>query len=152
MSSLIRRAVRLFAKPVKRPSPRIKAPTHAMLEEIKGYAPLISAYIPYYNLLSDQEKIRFNKRVYFFKASKKFLGLGLDVKPDMAILISAAAVQLTFGLRRYELSYFTNIYVVPDAYPIEEYPGLYIGHVEPGGIYLSWKHFLEGYVNDKDKA
>src|SRR5215216_5915933 len=63
----------------------------------------ISKYISYYNKLPDAGKLRFLKRVYYFKNSKHFHYVDLEEKPEMPVMLSAAAVQLTFGLRSYLL-------------------------------------------------
>jgi MtfA peptidase len=153
MASIIHKIVRRLFRKVKPLSAEIlPAEEVLLLKEVEGYAAIISACIPYFNQLTSKEKERFIKRVYFFKSCKSFHYIGLEEKPEMAVLISAAAVQLTFGLRKYRLTYFKDINVLADAYAIPDYPGLYIGHVSPEGIYLSWKHFLEGYKNDTDNV
>lgn len=123
-----------------------------LLHTVLEYSRIISQYIPYFNTLSSQEKQRFIKRTWYFRQSKVFHYIGLEEKEEIAILVSAAAVQLTFGLRRYKLSYFKHIYIMPDAYQFETPGDLYIGHVSPKGIYLSWKHFLQGYDNATDNV
>ncbi len=65
-------------------------------------------------------------------------------------MISAAAVQITFGLNKYLLSYFRDIFIVSDAYHLPGAKENYIGHVSPHGIYISWKHFLQGFENKGD--
>ena len=67
-------------------------------------------------------------------------------------LVSASSVQVTFGLKNYLLSRFENIYVLADAYNLENGDELYVGHVAPEGIYLSWKHFLFGYMKQNDNV
>ena len=148
----IRRAIsRLFSK--RNEQEPLPEPTDAaLLEEVKGYGAIIGTHIPFFNKLSIEDKQRFLARVYHFKASKNFYYQGMAENPDIPVLISAAAVQLTFGLEKYKLTYFKDFYVLHDAYAIPEYPGLYIGHVAPKGVYISWKHFLEGYKNDQDNV
>src|SRR5882672_4861030 len=134
MPSIIQEFIhRLFnnkKQPSDTPIPEVEDP---FPKEAEGYAAIISQYIPYFNRLSEQEKQRFIKRVYYFKFSKQFHFVGLEEKPEMSILISAAAIQLTFGLPKYKLSYFRDIYVVADAYTIPQYPELYIGDVSQKG-------------------
>src|SRR5689334_9841806 len=66
---------------------------------IKGeYDTIIYPHIPYYRDLVDEEKELFLKRVYIFCSSKHFHFLDLEEQPVMPILISAVAVQITFGL------------------------------------------------------
>ncbi|MGC4037112.1 MAG: zinc-dependent peptidase [Chitinophagaceae bacterium] len=114
------------------------------------YRDTISQFIYYYTQLPDAGKLRFLKRVHYFKRDKRFHYVGIEEQPEMPVLISAAAVQLTFGLRKYLLPFFKDFYITPDAYSSPEEKQLYLGHVAPDGIHLSWKHFLEGFRNDKD--
>jgi Mlc titration factor MtfA (ptsG expression regulator) len=114
------------------------------------YATLIGAYIPYFNRLTEEEKRRFIKRAWHFRQSKTFHFSGLTEQEEIAVLISAASVQLTFGLKGYRLEFFKDIHVMPDAYQWEPSQPLYIGHVAPGVIYISWKHFLQGYADVSD--
>jgi hypothetical protein len=65
-------------------------------------------------------------------------------KPEMPILISAAAVQLTFGLEKFSFNYFRDIYVLKDDYHYGFYSRPFQGHVDHTGIYLSWDNFLKG--------
>ena len=48
------------------------------------------------------------------------------------------------------MQHFKNIYILADAYRMDNDEELYIGHVAPEGIYLSWKHFLFGYSDNTD--
>lgn len=115
-----------------------------------NYSFVIGSIFNYFNELPEEEKKRFVTRVYRFKESKKFHFIGLEHHDDTAILVSASAVQVTFGLKNYLLSHFNDIYVLADAYRMDDDEELYIGHVAPEGIYLSWKHFLYGYSNNCD--
>lgn len=66
------------------------------------------------------------------------------------ILISAAAVQVSFGLKQCQLSFFSDIYVLSDAYLALNAKERFIGHVSPTGIYISWKHFVQGFADYND--
>jgi hypothetical protein len=63
---------------------------------------------------------------------------------EMPILISAVAVQLTFGLDKFMLNYFNEIYVLKDDYHYGFYSRPFMGHVDQSGIYLSWDNFIKG--------
>ncbi len=115
-----------------------------------NYSFVIGSLFTYFNDLSAEQKQRFVKRVYQFRAGKKFHFIGLENNEDIAILVSASAVQVTFGLRNFMLAHFKDIYVLADAYHMDNDEELYIGHVAPEGIYLSWKHFLYGYSHKND--
>lgn len=112
------------------------------------YVSIISQYISYFIRLPDAGKKRFLERTIHFKGIKNFTYIGMKEVKEVPILISAAAVQITYGLEKYELPFFKNIYVTPDAYVRNGETEIYVGHVSPEGIYIAWKYFLQGY-NDK---
>ena len=66
------------------------------------------------------------------------------------ILVSASSIQLSFGLKNYLLPFFREVYILSDAYQALEAKELYIGHVSPTGIYISWKHFVQGFADYSD--
>jgi Mlc titration factor MtfA (ptsG expression regulator) len=124
-----------------------------MTDEIyEKYSLIIGSIFSYFNELPEESKLRFVKRTHQFKANKKFHFVGLENSEDAAILVSASAIQVTFGLKNYMMSYFKDIYILSDAYTMENEEELYIGHVAPDGIYLSFKHFLYGYSNKNDNV
>jgi Mlc titration factor MtfA (ptsG expression regulator) len=117
-----------------------------------SYSSVIGSLIPYFNDLSAEGKKHFVKRVHHFKSVKKFHFVGMAENDETATLVSASAVQVTYGLKNYLLSHFENIHVLADAYQMEHDRELYVGHVAPEGIYLSWKHFLFGYMRQNDNV
>ncbi|TND08194.1 MAG: hypothetical protein FD123_2449 [Bacteroidetes bacterium] len=109
-------------------------------------------WMPYYQKLSKPAKDVFCGRVREFMQSKEFSGMmGLEVHFDMAVSVSAAAVQLTYGLEHYELSHFHSIRIFPEVF-YSKINRNYLkgGASESGVIFLSWKHFVEGYKNGAD--
>ena len=116
----------------------------------KNYSFVIGSLFTYFNDLPPEAKARFVKRTHQFVNNKRFHFIGLEKNQDIAILVSSSAIQVTFGLKDYKLSYFKDIYVLADAYRMDNDDELYIGHVAPDGIYLSWKHFLYGYSYKND--
>lgn len=114
------------------------------------YGSIISEYISYFNELPDAGKKRFLERTIHFRSIKHFSYIGMDEKKEVPILISAAAVQITFGFEKYELPFFKNIYVTPDAYQRNGEKEIFVGHVSPDGIFISWKYFLQGYSDTTD--
>ncbi len=107
---------------------------------------VLHKHFPYYAGLN------YNDQLKFFKRLKKFIGQKIFVIHDesgfkeMPILISAAAVQLSFGLQNYLLPNFSHIHIFPDAF-IGLHPTLRLleGNVSGHTINLSWKHFMDGY-------
>ena len=116
------------------------------------YSFVISQYISYFNELTDAGKKRFLERTIHFRSIKHFIYIGMEEKKEIPILISAAAVQLTFGLEKYELPFFENIYITPDAYQRTGEKEIFVGHVSPEGIFISWKYFLQGYSDTTDNV
>ena len=120
-------------------------------KELEGHAELIGKRFEYFNELSTTQKQRFLRRVHSFKHRKKFHYIGLQPSPEIPVLISAAAVQITFGLRKYKMSFFKNIYIMADEYTYGVSQQPWIGHVNRKGIFISWKHFLHGYSVNTDR-
>ena len=114
------------------------------------YSTIISPLLPYFNQLNESNKQKFLKRVYNFRKSKSFHFHGLDAQEEVMILVSAASIQVSFGLKNYLLPFFKEIYILSDAYQALEAKELYIGHVSPTGIYISWKHFVRGFTDYSD--
>jgi Mlc titration factor MtfA (ptsG expression regulator) len=120
--------------------------------QFEYYSKVIGSLIPYFNDLPEEGKRRFVQRVHHFKSKKKFHFVGLERNEDTTTLVSASAIQVTFGLKNYLLTHFENIHILADAYKMENDEELYVGHVAPEGIYLSWKHFLFGYMKQSDNV
>lgn len=116
------------------------------------YSSIISQYIPYFNELPDTGKRRFVERTIHFQSIKNFTYIGMEELKEVPILISAAAVQITYGLEKYELPFFRNIYVTPGAYQTAGEDEIFVGHVSPEGIYIAWKYFLQGYRDTTDNV
>ncbi|UII28528.1 zinc-dependent peptidase [Fulvivirga maritima] len=114
---------------------------------------ILSKYSAYYNLLSETDKARFRKRVQSFMYSKTFVPRVFKaVTDEMKVLISASAVQLTFGLSPIYLAYFDRILIYPDSYYSRITRMYHVGEVNPrmGVIVLSWKAFVDGYADMRD--
>lgn len=111
---------------------------------------LLCRYNPYYRSLNKMGRDRFLRRVLLFMEAKKFEYI--DVEPDesMPLLVSAAAVQLTFGLEQYRLDYFRTIHILRDKYRYGPYNMPFEGHVSEDGIYLSWNHFIREFTDYSD--
>jgi MtfA peptidase len=119
-------------------------------ESADNYAAIISRVIPYFNQLNESNRQRFLRRVYNFKSSKTFHFHGFDRQEEVEILISAAAIQVSFGLKNYLLPFFKDLHILSDAYQAIDSNEMYIGHVAPNGIYISWKYFVRGYADYTD--
>lgn len=105
------------------------------------------------NLSPDAQEV-FVDRLFKFMEDKNFIGReGLVITDEIKVLISAAAVQLTFGLKDYMISHLYAINVFPQIfyskYLKTNLKGL---NTQSGVLSLSWNDFKEGYANDNDKV
>lgn len=149
MRTVLRRLRHIFGG--NQQTPAISEQAIAVSDSVfDSYSFIIGSLFSYFNDLSPEGKRRFVQRVHHFKSSKKFHFIGLEENDDTAVLVSASAIKVTYGLKNYLLSHFENIYILADAYKMENDEELYVGHVAPEGIYLSWKHFMYGYTNKSD--
>ena len=119
-------------------------------ETSNNYSSIVSAVFPYFNQLNVSNKQKFLKRVYNFRKSKSFHFHGLESREEITILVSAAAIQVSFGLDQYLLPFFKDIHILADAYDAIDSKEKYIGHVAPTGIYISWKYFVQGFADYTD--
>ena len=108
------------------------------------YHSVVSQHLKYYNRLGLEEQRKFLFRTYVFQHSKNFHYIEVEQNPEMPILVSAAAVQLTFGLEKFKLNYFDDIFILRDDYHYGFYSRPFMGHVDQTGIYLSWDNFIKG--------
>ena len=115
-----------------------------------AYDVILQQYIPYYRNLDAVQKDRFLKRALIFKATKHFEFIEMQEEEHMSLLISAAAVQLTFGLQHFLMDHFHKIYVMKRAYHFGLMNVPFQGHVSEDGIYLSWNNFLNSFANYTD--
>ena len=152
MRSFLKKVGGLFARPGSSQPETAAGEMEVSGETFHHYSFVIGSVFTYFNDLPEAQKLRFVQRVHRFRHSKKFHFIGLEKNEDIAVLVSASAVQVTFGLKNYQLAHFTDIYVLADAYHMDSDDELYIGHVAPDGIYLSWKHFLYGYSRRNDNV
>lgn len=105
----------------------------------------------YYLALSPEGKEKFVNRLFIFMHNKEFKGRsGLMVTEEMRVLISASAIQLTFGLENYRLESLQTIFIYPDTFHLSERSPEYKGATTAHSMYLSWKTFQEGYSKSDD--
>ena len=114
------------------------------------YRNLLFHYNPYYRRLSEELKDRFLVRTLLFRSTKKFHYHDIDEEERIPLLISAAAVQLTFGLESFHLDYFKDIHILRDNYRYGLYNIPFEGHVSADGIYFSWSNFERAFADYSD--
>ncbi len=88
----------------------------------KKGAEIVSKF-PFYQLLSDNQKLRFRQRVAVFVHNKEFTPMGLEFMPDdLKIIIAANAVILSLNQDDYLLEPFDRIYLYQDKFPSPNHP------------------------------
>jgi Mlc titration factor MtfA (ptsG expression regulator) len=122
----------------------------AVQSNFTQYDEWLATYNEYYKSLPLYMRQRFLERVAWFITTKTFNALNLPLEDKMPLLISAASVQITFGLDKYLLDFFDTIYIMQHNYNYGLYNMPFEGHVNSNGIYLSWDNFLRGFENYAD--
>lgn len=102
--------------------------------------------------LSSSEKIRFLNRHKKFMKNKTFRIHDRSGFKEMPVLISATAIQLSFGLEEYLLPHYKCINIYPEEF-LGVHPTIRFleGNVSGDTINISWKHYLQGY-NDSSNG
>jgi len=99
---------------------------------------------PYYVNLSELNKEHFLKRLVIFIQSKKMVPCEMpEVTLEMRVLISATAIQLTFGLDNSALSNVKGFRIYPDIYYSKLMNTRFKGHFAPNGVItLAYNYFM----------
>lgn len=124
--------------------------TRVYEDKHKDYDSILAQYNPYYKSLDSAGRDRFLRRVLVFMEFKDFEYIDIEPEDRMPLLVSSAAVQLTFGLDNYLMDYFKTIYILKHNYRYGLYNVPFEGHVSDDGIYLSWSNFLREFTDYSD--
>lgn len=114
------------------------------------YTAILDKNFPYFHKLSASSKKEFVQRVHHFRKSKNFHFIEMPERDDVSVLVSAAAIQLSFGLPEYLFGFFEDIYIIRGAYTYGDNTTPWAGHVNGKGIHVAWDHVLKGYASDSD--
>jgi len=119
----------------------------------KNQQQILERKFDFYKKLSSRHKRNFQHRVACFISNKEFIGReNLKVTDEMRVLISATAVMLTFGFRKYLIEALETIVIYPNQYYSLHNEQNHKGEFNPRlkTLVLSWEDFLEGYNIDND--
>ena len=111
---------------------------------------ILEKYFPYYRNLEQHLQFRFFDRTTKFMYSKDFLIYSNEPFKEMPVLISAAAVQISFGLDEFELPHYNYIRVHEEEYFADNSLRILAGNVEGNCITLAWTHLLKGFYDYED--
>jgi Mlc titration factor MtfA (ptsG expression regulator) len=117
---------------------------------------ILSAKFDYYKKLSQEDKQVFVDRVMKFMDGKDFIPRDelniTDGMDDIKTLISAASIQVTFGLEAFELPHFTKVFIYPREYYNRMTKHWHKGEANAiGALVFSWRDFKEGFADETDK-
>ena len=119
----------------------------------KEYKLILKEYCIFYNKLAREDQSVFERRVQYFINRKDFIPRGMPhITSEMKVLISAAAIQLTFGFPKVYLTHFKRILIYPDSYYSTINKVYHQGEVNPLNriIVISWTNFVRGMKNFDD--
>lgn len=108
-------------------------------------------HFPFFTKLLHPDQDKFISRLKRFIRSKIFVIHDVKGYREMPILISASAIQLTFGLNKFLMPHFSIIQIYPQEFIAMEPMRVLIGNVSGNTINIAWKQFLEGYKNKAEK-
>jgi MtfA peptidase len=111
---------------------------------------VLNKYSPFYVALKAESRHRFKDRVLKFMAAKTFIIYDHQGFREMPILISASAIQVSFGLEHFMMPHYTTIQVHPKEYIGVNPLRILVGNVQGNCINLAWSYFLEGFQYAKD--
>ena len=138
-----------FDEPIKKPNNNFLVYRGKDLQfSSEEIATILHKRFPYFNKLTTGEKIRFLQRHNKFMCQKVFRINDESGFKEMPVLLSATAIQLSFGLEEYILPHYKNINIFPQEFLGTE-PNIRFleGNVSGNSINISWKHYLQGYEN-----
>ena len=111
---------------------------------------ILQKHYPYYNNLNPTLKSKFVNRLLAFMKEKRFIIYSNEGFKEMPVLLSAAAIQLTFGLEKYMLPNFKYLQIHPHEYFAKNSFRVLAGNVEGESITIAWNQFLKGFQNPTD--
>ena len=103
---------------------------------------VLAKHLPYYAGLLDFDREKFRTRLRKFIENKIFIIHDKSGFREMPILISASAIQLTLGLKKYTLSHFSVVQVYPKEFVGLEPFRILMGNVSGNTINIAWNHFF----------
>jgi len=115
------------------------------------YHDILSKHSPYFRTITESDKEKFIGRARKFISQKIFYIHSSNSFKEMPVLVTASAIQLSFGLDKYLYPHFKYIHIYPEEF-LRTHPELCFlqGNVSGNSIRLSWKHFLKGLQNNTD--
>jgi Mlc titration factor MtfA (ptsG expression regulator) len=106
----------------------------------------------YYQKLDPSLQLVFKTRLMDFIDQKLFIIKETRAVREMPVLVSAAAIQLTLGLKDYRLPFYKYIRIYKEEYVADHALKILAGNVRGNMISVAWNHVLHGYADENDGA
>jgi len=113
---------------------------------------ILSKRQSYYSSLNTEQQERFLRRVKNFMHRKIFIIKDNEGVREMPVLVTAAAIQLTFGLKDYLLPFYKYIRIYPEEYVSDHSFAILAGNVQNNVITVAWNQILNGLSHNADGA
>lgn len=111
---------------------------------------ILSKHQHYYKTLHYELQKEFLFRLQSFMKKKVFVIKDDEIFKEMPVLVSAAAIQLSFGLKDFHYSFYRYIRIQPSEYIADHSFKILAGNVSNNTITVAWNHFLHGYAHHTD--
>ena len=111
----------------------------------------LTKHLPFYSKLNSHQKEKFLDRLNKFMCIKTFKIHDKRGFKEMPILVSATAIQISFGLNNYLILQFEFIHIYPEEFVNTRAAGQFLeGNVSGQSINISWKHFMQDFLYPDD--
>lgn len=112
----------------------------------------LTKYFPYYNLLSKDDKEKFEYRLGLYMSGRAFKSVGSeqrDVPEDIKCMVAAHAVFMTLGIKDYLIGDMDRIFLYKHPFPSPDMPWLHNTetNTEDGVIILSLEQLTNAILN-----
>lgn len=128
---------------------------HPPRMEAKGVH-FLSQFSPYYQRLSEENKLKFRNRTMMIRLAKEFLSQADEksVPEDARLIFAASQAQATFGLEDYLILDFEKVAVYPGPFPSPKYPELFhasetFEEETTNGYIFSLEHAMTGFMQSR---
>ena len=123
------------------------------IESGQTYHEILAIHSSYYQKLNPSLQERFRHRLYQLLRLMEFTSREIPhITAEMQVVMGCAIIEITFGLKKFLPSFFTEIRIMPRRYMYPGYGQPFLGHVDysRGIIYLSWQDVQKGYAIPDD--
>jgi len=139
-----------YKKNKKKPSKPLRyrvQPKPSPAKAFSFYAGILEEKFPYYQKLSESKKQIFLQYLDIFIRTHKFKPVEMpEVTLEMKTMISATAVQLSFGLKNFLSSGIRGFIVYPSVYYLKQARSMAKGHYSQNGVvHLAYDYFEKGH-------